>query len=56
MIEFALSMEDFTIIQNALHYYKKVEKRGNFQQYDEKRINALRDKLASQIMDTKAWD
>ena len=56
MIEFALTLEDFTIIQNALHYYKKVEKRGNFLQYDEKRINALRDKLAAQIMDTKAWD
>ena len=55
MIEFALSMEDFTIIQNALHYYKKVEKRGNFQQYDVKRINELRDKLAKQIMDTNAW-
>ncbi len=56
MIEFSLSIEDFTIIQNALHYYKKAEKQGNFQQYDEKRINALRDKLAAQIMDTKAWD
>ena len=56
MIEFALTLEDFTIIQNALHYYKKVEKRGNFQQYDEKRINALRDKLAKQVMDTNAWD
>lgn len=56
MIEFELSMEDFTIIQNALHYYKKVEKRGNFQQYNEERINDLRDKLAAQIMDTKAWD
>ena len=55
MIEFALSMEDFTIIQNALHYYKKVEKRGNFQQYDVKRINELRDKLAKQIMETNAW-
>ena len=56
MIEFALTLEDFTIIQNALHYYKKVEKRGNFQQYDEKRVNALRDKLAAQIMDTNTWD
>ncbi len=55
-VEFALSVEDFTIIQNALHYYKKVEKRGNFQQYDEKRVNALRDKLASQLMNTNTWD
>ena len=45
-----LSMEDFTIIQNALHYYKKVEKKGNFQQYDIDRINRLRDKLSYQII------
>ena len=25
-----LTMEDYTIILNALHYYKKVEKRGTF--------------------------
>jgi len=43
-------MEDFGIIINALHYYKKVEKKGNFQQYDNKRINELRDKLSQQIM------
>jgi hypothetical protein len=49
-MNFELSMEDFTIIQNALHYYKKVEKRGNFQRYDEDRINQLRDKLSEQIM------
>ena len=56
LIEFALSVEDFTIIQNALHYYKKVEKKGNFRQYDEKRINVLRDSLASQVMTTNIWD
>lgn len=50
---FDLNMEDYTIILNALHYYKKVEKRGNFQQYDEERINNLRDKLASQVADWK---
>ena len=49
-MRFDLSVEDFTIILNALHYYKKVEKRGNFQQYDEERINALRDKLAEQLV------
>jgi len=54
-MEFVLSVEDFTIIQNSLHYYKKVEKKGNFQQYDEKRINALRDNLSAQMMDTNAW-
>ena len=54
-IEFLLSVEDFTIIQNALHYYKAVEKRGNFATYNEVRINALRDKLAKQLMDTDSW-
>jgi hypothetical protein len=49
IMKFNLSVEDFTIILNALHYYKKVEKRGNFQQYDEYRINDLRDKLAFQL-------
>ena len=48
-MNFQLDIEDYTIILNALHYYKKVEKRGNFQQYDEKRINSLRDKLAHQM-------
>lgn len=47
-MNFYLTMEDYTIILNALHYYKKVEKRGNFTQYDAQRINALRDKLALQ--------
>ena len=49
-MEVTLTMEEFTILQNALHYYKKVEKRGNFQQYDEARINELRDKLAEQLV------
>ena len=48
-MKFDLSIEDYTIILNALHYYKKVEKRGNFKQYDEERINALRDLLAKQL-------
>lgn len=46
---FDLSVEDFTIVLNALHYYKGIEKRGYFQAYDEERINALRDKLAHQL-------
>ena len=50
-MNFNLDIEDYTIILNALHYYKKVEKRGNFQQYDVERINALRDKLAKQLME-----
>ena len=49
-MKFELTMEDFTIIQNSLHYYKKVEKRGNFKKYDENRINQLRDKLSYQTM------
>ena len=48
-MNFTLTVEDFTIILNALHYYKKVEKRGNFRQYDAARINALRDNLAQQL-------
>ena len=48
-MNFNLTIEDFTIILNALHYYKKVEKRGNFQAYDELRINELRDKLSRQL-------
>ncbi len=50
MFDFQLSMEDYTIILNALHYYKNVEKKGNFQQYDERRINKLRDKMAYQMI------
>jgi len=49
-MNFELTMEDFTIIQNALHYYKKVNKRGEFFNYDEDRINRLRDKLAYQMI------
>ena len=52
-MNFELTMEDFTIIQNALHYYKKVEKKGNFQMYDDKRINELRDKLAFQMIPSR---
>ena len=48
-MKFDLDVEDYTIILNALHYYKKVEKRGNFKQYDAERCNALRDKLAHQL-------
>jgi len=45
-----ITIEEYGIIINALHYYKKVEKRGNFQKYEEKIINALRDKLAHQMV------
>lgn len=50
-MNFDLTIEDFTVILNALHYYKKVEKRGNFQAYDDLRINQLRDKLSKQLME-----
>ncbi len=49
-MDFDLTMEDYTIILNALHYYKKVEKRGKFQQYNDAKINLLRDKLAYQLV------
>lgn len=48
-MKFNLNMDDYTIILNALHYYKKVDKKGNFRQYDEATINDLRDKLAQQL-------
>ena len=48
--QFDLSMEDYTIILNALHYYKKVEKYPNFAHFDEERINLLRDKLSYQLV------
>jgi len=51
-----IDIEDYTIILNSLHYYKKVEKRGNFQQYDEERINALRDKIAQQLVPSSKID
>lgn len=50
MFKFDLELDDFTIILNALHYYKKVEKRGNFQQYDDDRINEVRDRMSKQLM------
>ena len=49
-MNFELSMEDYTIILNALHYYKKADKRGNFVNFDDDRINKLRDKLAYQLV------
>ena len=50
---FTLSLEDYTIILNALHHYKKVDKHTNFQQYDEERINLVRDRLAYQLIPSK---
>jgi len=47
---FNLSIEDHTIILNALHYYKKVDKKGNFKQFDEERVNELRDLLVHQLV------
>ncbi len=49
-MKFELSIEDHTIILNALHYYKKVDKRENFKQYDDERINELRDLLVHQLV------
>ena len=50
---FKVSIEDYTIILNALHYYKKVEKRPNFSHFDESRIDKLRDKMAYQLIPSK---
>jgi hypothetical protein len=55
-MRFRLDMEDYTILINALHYYKKVEKRGNFRKYDEDRINQLRDNLANQLVQNQYDD
>ena len=52
-MNFELTMEDYTIILNALHYYKKVKKYPNFSHFDEQRINKLRDKLAYQLIPSK---
>ena len=49
-MNFELSIEDYTIIINALHYYKKVEKYPNFAHFTEERVNELRDKMAHQIV------
>tara|TARA_B100002019_G_scaffold234325_1_gene208517 strand:- start:624 stop:812 length:189 start_codon:yes stop_codon:yes gene_type:complete len=49
-MNFDLTMEDYTIILNALHYYKKADKRGNFINFDDDRVNELRDKLAHQLI------
>ena len=48
-MDFQLTIEDYTIITNALHYYKKIDKLGHFEKFDEKRINSLRDKMAKQL-------
>ena len=52
-MNFELDMEDYTIIINALHYYKKQEKHPNFSHYNEERINQLRDKMAQQLIPSK---
>ena len=52
-MNFELDMEDYAIILNALHYYKKVEKQGNFKQYNEERVNKLRDKMAYQLIPSR---
>ena len=45
-----ITVEDYTIILNALHYYKKVEKQGNCELYTEGRINDVRDRLSHQVV------
>ncbi len=49
-MNFELDIEDFIIITNALHYYKKEENRkGEFRAYTDERINLIRDKMAYQL-------
>lgn len=38
-----------TIILNALHYYKKVDKQGNFAYITDEMINDVRDKMCKQL-------
>ena len=47
---FNLSLDDYNIILNALHYYKKVEKKGPYQKYDDEAINTLRDLMVQQFV------
>ena len=54
-MRFDLTMEDYTIILNALHYYKKIDKKGLFEQYNDQRINSVRDKMAQQMVPSKRW-
>ena len=51
-MNFDLTLEDYTIILNALHYYKKVEKRGMFSGFVDEKVDKLRDKMATQLF----WD
>lgn len=51
-----LNVDDTTMIINALHYYKKVEKKGNFAKYDTNKINYLRDKINKQFMQQKKYE
>ena len=44
-----ISIDDFTMIINALHYYKKVDKKGNFKTYTKNKINNLRDRLSKEF-------
>ena len=49
-MNFELDIEDFIIITNALHYYKKEEgRKGEFRSYTDERINLIRDKMAYQL-------
>ena len=48
-MKFELGVEDYTIICNALHYYKKVEKQPSFSHFTEDKINNLRDRMAYQM-------
>ena len=52
-MNFELGVEDYTIIINALHYYKKVEKKPSFSHFTEDKINNLRDRMSYQMAPSK---
>ena len=48
-MKFNLTIEEFTLLQNAIHYYKHIPKRGEFQKYNIDYCEKLRDKLAPPV-------
>ena len=49
-------MDEFTLIQNAIHYYKHVDKRGEFQKYDIEYCEKLRNKLSYQLVHEQTFN
>ena len=49
-MKFEMTIEEFTLVQNAIHYYKHIPKRGEFEKYDIASCEALRNKLSYQLV------